>query len=387
MIAVYSVAYILVISRSEKYSMYFRELISGYLLRVFLLLFDIYGRNIYHLPNSGADSSDFFRSAQWYAGILIKARDMGAYPRLMGLVFKYIGVNQLYGQFLMLLCSIVAIHFFLAILNLLSIDYFTKKKALLIACLLPNYAILSVLFLREAIVTMFITVSMYFFLKWFSYKSLFCLFLSVIACFGASYFHSGSAGLVVGYIIIVFLYSSYKERFTLSVPNIIIAALLSVFMGYLFLNYSDVLFSKMASVDRIGEIANTLDKGGSSYAKYVGNSSSVRNMIIFTIPRILYFLFSPFPWQWRGLSDIVAFCFSSMFYFAAVRSALGNLKSMSKKNKDQTIAIIIVSLCIVFVFAWGVSNTGTAARHRDKLVMLFATLHALGMYGSIERDA
>lgn len=386
MIVVYSMVYIFEISQSEKYSIYMRELLCGYLLRVFLLLFDIYGKSIYQLPNSGADSVVFYKSAQLYAGVSINANKMGSFPYVMGLVFKFIGVNQLYGQFLMLLCSMVAIHFFLAILDLLKIDYKIKKRTLLIVCLLPNFAILSVIFLREAIVTMLITISLCFFLKWFLDKSFLFLILSVLACVCACYFHSGSIGLIVGYIIILFLYSSYKERFTLSALNIIIATVIAVIMGFLFLNYSDSLFSKLAKVDDISDIANTLDYGGSSYARYVGNSSSISNMVIFTIPRIIYFLFSPFPWQWRGLSDIIAFCFSSLFYFAATRSALGNLRFMSRKNKDQTIAIIIISISIVFVFAWGVSNTGTAARHRDKIVMLFSVLYALGMNGSIERN-
>lgn len=384
MISVFSLVYILKISKSEKYAFYMRELVSGYLLRVFLLFFDIYGKNIYTLPNSGPDANSFFKSAQWYAGFSTQGTDMGSYAYVMGSIFKFIGVNRLYGQFLMLLCSMVAIHLFLSILILLNIDYHIKKKVLLIVCLLPNFAILSVIFLREAVVTMFIAISLYFFLKWFSGKTLFFLLLSLLSCFSACYFHSGSAGLIVGYIIILFLYSSYKERFTLSVLNIIIASFLVVIMGYLFLNYSEILFSKMTSVDSISEIANTTEFGGSSYARYVGNSSSIRNMVIFTIPRIFYFLFSPFPWQWRGLSDIIAFCFSSMFYFVAARSAIGNLRFMSRKNKDKTIAIIIISISIVFVFAWGVSNTGTAARHRDKLVMLFATLYALGMDGCLK---
>ena len=384
MISVFSLVYILEISKSEKYAFYMRELVSGYLLRVFLLFFDIYGKNIYTLPNSGPDANSFFKSAQWYAGLSTQGRDMGSYAYVMGSIFKFIGVNRLYGQFLMLLCSMVAIHLFLSILILLNIDYHIKKKVLLIVCLLPNFAILSVIFLREAVVTMFIAISLYFFLKWFSGKTLFFLLLSLLSCFSACYFHSGSAGLIVGYIIILFLYSSYKERFTLSVLNIIIASFLVVIMGYLFLNYSEILFPKMTSVDSISDIANTSEFGGSSYARYVGNSSSIRNMVIFTIPRIFYFLFSPFPWQWRGLSDIIAFCFSSMFYFAGARSAIGNLRFMSRKNKDKTIAIIIISISIVFVFAWGVSNTGTAARHRDKLVMLFATLYALGMDGCLK---
>ena len=386
MIGFFSMAYIFEITQSEKYSIYMRELLCGYLLRVFLLLFDIYGKSIYQLPNSGTDSVVFFKSAQLYAGVSINVRDMGPFSHLMGAIFKIIGINQLYGQFLMLLCSIVAIHFFLSILDLLNIDYYIKKMVLLIVCLLPNFAILSVIFLREAVVTMLITISLYLFLKWFSEKSLFFLVLSVLACFGACYFHSGSMGLIVGYIIILFLYNSYKESFTLSVPNIFIATVLVVIMGFLFLNYSDILFAKLAKVDDISDIANSTDYGGSSYAKYVGNSSSIRNMVIFTLPRIIYFLFSPFPWQWRGLSDIIAFCFSSLFYFVAIRSALVNLRFMSRKNKDITIAIIIISISIVFVFAWGVSNTGTATRHRDKLVMLFAALYTLGMNGSIGRD-
>ena len=386
MISAFSLTYIFVVSRSEKTALYVRELVSGYLLRVLLLLFDTYGKDFYILPNSGPDANSFFRSAQWIAGVTRQGNDMGAFSYVMGYIFKYIGVNRLYGQFLILLCSVVAIHLFLAILNLLNIDCHIKKKAMLIVCLLPNFAILSVLFLREAIVTMFITISLYCFLRWFLEKLLFYLILSFLACCGACYFHSGCAGLFVGYIIILFLYSSYKERFTLSAINIITATLFAVLMGFLFLNYSDILFSKIAHVDDISDIANTLDYGGSSYARYVGNSSSISNMVIFTIPRIIYFLFSPFPWQWRGVSDIIAFCFSSLFYFAAVRSALRNLRVMSRKNKDKTIAIIIISIGIVFVFAWGVSNTGTAARHRDKLVMLFATLYALGMDGSLERN-
>ena len=386
MIAIFSLVYILEVSRSEKNAIYMRELVCGYLLRVLLLLFDIYGKEFYHLPNSGPDANSFFRAAQMYAGVSIQGRDMGSYAYVMGFIFKLIGVNRLFGQFLMLLCSVVAIHFFLAILNIIDIDYRNKKKALLIVCLLPNFAILSVLFLREAIVTMLITISLYLFLKWFLEKSIYFLLLSLLACFCACYFHSGSAGLIVGYIIILFLYNSYKERFTLSVLNIIIVTFLVVIMGYLFLNYSDILFSKIANVDDISDIANTLDYGGSSYARYVGDSSSIRNMVFFTIPRILYFLFSPFPWQWRGLADIIAFCFSSMFYYSAAKSAIANIRFINKKNKDKTIAIIIISISIVFVFAWGVSNTGTAARHRDKLVMLFATLYAFGMDGKLERS-
>ena len=37
----------------------------------------------------------------------------------------------------------------------------------------------------------------------------------------------------------------------------------------------------------------------------------------------------------------------------------------------------VLGVITVFVFSWGVSNTGTAIRHRDKLITFFAVALAL----------
>ena len=135
--------------------------------------------------------------------------------------------------------------------------------------------------------------------------------------------------------------------------------------------------SKMVGVENIEDVANTLEIGGSSYAKYVGNSNSIGNMIIYTPLRIVYFLFSPFPWQWRGITDIIAFLFSSLYFLYILALSLRNLiNPVHIKQKDKQILMMILTIAVVFVYSWGVSNTGTAARHRDKLVPLFAVLWA-----------
>ena len=92
------------------------------------------------------------------------------------------------------------------------------------------------------------------------------------------------------------------------------------------------MFKRLGSVDSIEEAANTLDYGGSTYAQYVGDSSSIQNMLIYTIPRIVYFLFSPLPWQWRGPSDVIAFTFSSLFYMYAVVDVNKNMRVYSRYN-------------------------------------------------------
>ena len=133
----------------------------------------------------------------------------------------------------------------------------------------------------------------------------------------------------------------------------------------------------MNNVDSLSDIGNVNTEGGSSYAAYVGDSSSVFNMMIYTIPRIVYFLLSPFPWQWRGMGDIIAFVFSSLFYFFTIKNAFVFIKKANQKNKSYVIIVFIVALCTAFVFSWGVTNTGTATRHRDKMIILYGLLYAL----------
>lgn len=376
LIAAFSLVFLYDIYRSESFSLYAQEISLGYALRIFLLYFDIYGRSIYQLPNSGADSGRFYRSAVSLLGYGVKS-DMGSFSRVMAAIFKLTGCNQLLGQFIVLLSSLVAILIFSRMLEYILISPSKKRTVMLVVNLLPNFAILSVIFLREAPVAMFITISLYCFLKWFKGASLVNLLWAVLFDVAAMWFHGGSVGVLVGYAVVAFLYDRANARVRISVKSIFFASIMLFAISYLYFNYAEIFFGKFSRVDSIEDVANTLDYGGSSYAQYVGDSSSVPNMLIYTIPRIIYFLFSPFPWQWRGLSDVIAFTFSSLFYIYAVVAVIKNMRFYSQYNRNQVVAILIIAFCIVFIFAWGVVNTGTAARHRDKMVMLFGTLLAL----------
>ena len=191
--------------------------------------------------------------------------------------------------------------------------------------------------------------------------------------------------MALGLIIVRLLYDRKKNQIHLRFANIVLATALSIFITFIYLNYGEVLFTKMARVDSLSDIANTNEAGGSSYAAYVGNSDSISNMIIYTIPRIIYFLFSPFPWQWRGFSDIIAFFGSSLFYILSVYSAIRCIINRRSDNHVLAAVILLIAIGVVFVFAWGCANTGTAARHREKMVMIFALLWAVSQ-DSFTRD-
>lgn len=372
------------IGRSKSLRKYKVQLYLGLLWRLLLLYFDRYGASVYQLPNSGVDSSMFYRTAVAFSNGGSAGRG-GAFATLLGSIFRATGSSQLFGQFIVLLFSMIALCVFARVIEDMALDEHVKRRAVGVLALLPNFAILSSIFLRESIVCMFITLSLAVFYLW-QKRGNEGFFLLALACalLGAL-FHSGSVAVAVGLIAVRLLYSKKKRAFSVSLSNILPVLILSLGLIFLYLNYGDAFFGKMFKVDSIDDIAGVNTSGGSSYARFVGDSATPLNMVVYTIPRIVYFLFSPFPWQWRGLNDIIAFAFSSLFYLITLVRTLRYLHSRKPENRALLISLLIIAACAVFVFAWGVSNTGTAARHRDKLILLFGLMYAISHREGFQR--
>lgn len=378
LILLFSIALIIYIQKNNVFKKYSTQIIIGYLIRVFLLYFDLYGRRIYVLLNSGSDSEMFYRTSTELV-LYGKTNRDEFFIRLMARVFRLIGINRLFGQFLLMLLSIVAIMITVLIINGLTIKFQIKSLVVLVLCTLPNFAILSSLFLRESIVVLLISSSMFFLANWINGGSIFQIIASLVVSIVACVFHTGAIGITIGCIVCLMLYDHANMKIQFNVIGILLALFIALGVSFLFLNYSEMLMSRFVNVDSIKDVANMETLGGSSYAKYVGNSDTPINMIIYSLPRMFYFLFSPFPWQWRGISDIIAFFLSGSYYLYSVVSIIRYLKTNCKHNLGLVVCFIILAFFTTFIFAWGVSNTGTAARHRDKMVTLYAVILALTM--------
>lgn len=374
-IAVFSVAFAMDLSRSKKFKLYSVPLFLGFLFRVFLVFWDIYGRSIFVLPNSGADSEMFYRQSVLY--MYTGDTKRGLFPKVMGTIFMAIGPSRIFSQFIITLYSVVSLIILVLLLEKCKISDNNKKVICMVVSLLPNLAILSSIYLRESIVAMFITVSFYFFFKWFNGERNISFIIAFICAFIASAFHSGTAAIAAGYVAILLLYDRKNKEFKMRAKNIVPVLIMVFVIAFLFNNYGNELFGKMQKVEDISDVANDSGQGGSSYAQYVGNSNNPLNMIIFTIPRMLFFIASPMPFQWRGISDIIAFCFSSLFFLCTVWFTIKFFRSGEQKNRTLVIALSIVLICTFFVFGWGVQNAGTACRHRDKITVICGLLLAL----------
>lgn len=351
-------------------------ILIGYFWRLALLFFDLFGRDIYCLPGSGADSEAFYDTSVDFCNGIEVTYGL-PFTKVMGSIFHYIGPSRVFGQYILLMFSIVSIIFFAKALKELCVDIDVRNRALYIMALIPNYSILSSIFLRESIISMFCTISLFCFARWINHKNELFYFLSIVFSLIAAMFHSGVAGLSFGFVIMRILYKNKVEKIGFSLANIFFASILLIAFAYIYINYNDVFFERI-SVTSVDEISDGSGLGDSTYAQYVGNSSSIINMIIYTPIRIVYYLFSPFPWQWRGLSDVIAFCFSSMFYIISIINAIRFINNNKIiKSKSIVMVLLIIIFCVTFVFAWGVSNTGTAIRHRDKIFTWILMIYAM----------
>lgn len=379
LIAIFSVFYLSSLWKTPESRDVASALCGGYCLRLFFVMVDIYLRNYFLLPNSGADTEMFY-----YGAIRVMQggeSHRGFFVYVMAAVFQLFGVSRLWGQFLIMLCSMAALHFAYRSLVECKVQPQISSKVMTILCLLPNSALLSSLFLREALIYMFLSISMYCFILWMTRSSEKCYLLAFAFAFGAMRFHSGTVAVPIGYFIARFLYNSEKHTFSFSAKNIIISVMFLAIAGFVAARFEDAVLGKMSSVESLEDIANVNTMGGSNYSQYVGNSSSPVHFVLFTPLRIFFFLFSPLPIFWRGLADVIAFCFSSCFYLLVICKALKFLRNYPYHDLRRCIVmgLLIVAACAAFVFGWGVSNAGTACRHREKMAIFYAVIWALSL--------
>lgn len=89
--------------------------------------------------------------------------------------------------------------------------------------------------------------------------------------------------------------------------------------------------------------------------------------------RLLYFLFSPFPWDIRLPAHIIGYV-DGAIYLALVALILANVGKIWRNPAARM--VLLVFLVLLVSLALGTANFGTAIRHRAKLVLLLVVLAA-----------
>lgn len=350
-------------------------------LRTALVFWDLNFRDVFLLTNSGADTEMFYYWAVEVGedlGLLSADIRGGAFSKMFGLLFYLTGPIRVFAQYtnaLFGLTSVILIH---QMLIQLPLRDRSAQRALALAAFLPNALVLTAIFLRESVIALLVTISVVNFVRWYQSGSFRHIVVAIGSVLSASIFHAGVIAVGVGMIFVFLAYQPGKGRFG---PGWKTVPYLILFAAVVFLvatRYPDLFLGKFEQVESgedVIDIAN-FRGGGSKYLTDV-EVQSYGDLVRYGPLRSLYFLAAPLPWDFRGLTDVFAFLFDSVFYLGSVIAFLLQFHRLAASERALGVGVLVVILVSVTVFGAGVSNSGTALRHRFKLLALFLTLAAL----------
>lgn len=372
---------ILTVALLYRYRPGLREIfIFALLARVALMVWDIRFSHIFNLPNSGADSTMYYAYARQVGqdlSLLLQDIRGGFFSKITGTVFWFTGFSRLMGQYINVLLGFSVVVIVNRITGLLKLGVRARRNTLLIAAFFPNSMVMSAIFLREIFPTFFVAASLYYFCRWFIRPKLKNMLLTLIMLALASLFHSGVIGIFLGYAYVFLFYRHSSKRFLFS-PRSILSFIILAAAVYLTTNvFQEQLFGKFQGINEIEDIYQTANSrlGGSAYLKNL-QINNLWQFFVYGPIKMFYFLTVPLPMDWRGGMDIFTFFADSMLYLY-VSVMLFRNRRIFKGQKPLVTALFLMLLGAVIIFGIGVSNAGTAIRHRQKLIPVF--LVALGV--------
>lgn len=362
-----------------KYKDIYIYLITGYFLRIILMFWDIYAKHIFVFPNSGADTEGFYKtSIQISENLYLLRENMygGLYTKILGIIFSLVGENRIIAQYINVLLGIGIIILIYKILKLLNVRDYYINLATLMTIFFPNALIFSAILLRENFISFFVTLSFLYFIKWYKFGLIKNQLISIIFILLASIFHSGVIGILLGYLFMYIMYDRSNNKFKFSLKSIIVMVI-SIIIIIVILSYGDVILNKFSKVETVDDLVSTSNKrsGESQYLASL-QSDSWWQMLLTSPVYMLYFLISPVPLDWRGISDVVTFFVDSSFYLYFIYIIYKMRKIINKEN-PIILGLITILMITVVPFGIGVQNAGTAMRHRHKIFPLFIILIAL----------
>lgn len=345
-----------------------------------------YGGNL-SSPTLSTDAKRFWHQAELlYTGVAVNPETR--FPYLLNIEFHFFGQNLfcvlLFNIFLTLLMMIIVIY----LLNQLEVKGRDRLIALGVTALLPYEMIVANSVLRESIYFIFITLSFatyYHYVKSGRYKY---LILSTVVLLPVIILHTGYFAILIVYYFDSFRHNKVKSNSDMTLRIclfcvFLVFIMLSVRMdtgggGYMSRGVSGIINKLTGDT----EVTSYADEAGSRYLSSL-KIHSIPTLIIFTPIRWIYFLFSPLPTNWRGLTDILAFLMDGCIHLFVIYSLLKSRKLMKvaydgSEVMDEQIRLVELGLGIIafvaLVFCLNTNTAGTAIRHRDVLIGIEAVL-------------
>lgn len=366
-------------------------LLLAFSLRFGLVFLDYF--DFFSVPGGGSDALGFVLKARaWsmqdWPALFGEYSDAGSYVYsfLGAIVFKLFGYHLLILPLINLLAGTLVV----SLTGIIAYRMWGSRPAqlsTLIIGLYPFAAFNSAIALREEPSILAFMIGLYFLVKWLQEESRIGVYLCLVFFAMATIIHAGWVAAIfgVGTYALLLLFKAlprifrgsvvtrgYFRRIMMSTSIVVLSLMLSA-AGEVSLGKGISLGSEEKTVAELIE-SQFVDEptGGSAYptAIAMGNPFSQPWLIP---TRVVYFVFSPFPWDISSPRHLLGMVSTVLYFFLAWRiyKGWGNIK-----RKQECVALLIILAMLIFVFAIGVTNIGTAIRHKTKFLALFILLAA-----------
>lgn len=255
-----------------------------------------------------------------------------------------------------------------------------------IVALFPFLVQISAVTHREVVIVYFLTLGLYAGVRWLDTERMRYLLAALALLSVGALFHGGMLAAVAGAMASAVGIAFWVLLRRLAVGRVRSGAAVGVFgvacvVAILALSGTPEL-SKVGVVtevdpELVGNLAEARAREEAAYLEgmYPG---SIRDLVVQTPVRMVYFLFAPFPWQVATLGHAIALL-DGLFYLLLFA---GLWRSRKRIGGDRrAVFLLAVTLVTIVAFALVTSNFGTALRHRAKFIPLLVALWATPVFG------
>ena len=343
-------------------------------------------------PSLTSDAARFWRQASnLYDGISTSVTTR--YPYLLNLEFHIFGKNLLNVFLLNIFLTSIMLVFVLKMLNKEHVFGNQRVIALMVVGFFPYEIIVSASVLRESVYFAFIMISFYSYYLYIRTNKFMMLILSIICMLPIVVLHTGYAPILVVYLIDSLRYDKITRRQDLIKRIVLIGGIIAFVIFVIVTDSSSTGYiSRGISgiINRVtGETTGYTGEAGSRYLSGM-TINSIPTLILYTPVRWIYFLFSPLPTNWRGVTDIASFLLDSCIHFYALyvsfkafsyNKALWRSEDYRRYVENKRLLLVGVGMIsvVALVFCLNTSTAGTAIRHRAVMIGVEAVLIGVGI--------
>ena len=349
----------------------FMILVGGLMLRMAALYYD---RTVAWLPFNTTDAQRFHELSVETANALpdvLLEHFTGFYSQVLGVIYYIFGPYQFWGHFLNISFVMLAATKLLDIADLMKLTLTNKKIMSFIWMFAPIPFLMSYALLREGSMYYFVVLSIYYFLKWTKDYRLFNIIMAVLSVYIGSKYHEGLIAVAVPYLYAFIFYDRQKNKIKMNGLNI--ACMTTAFIVFL------AFIGSEAGQEYIQK-TNAETGGGSAYLTNLKVETPIEFLFAGPI-KAVFLVYSPMPWLVRNPMDIITLLLDSSLWIYTTYLFVKNYKTIDSRYK-------LLMLCIIlggFVYGMGTLNTGTAIRHRNKL-MAFTLVLLMAIKNKVDLD-